>query len=178
MIVSKSDVLRHFVSREIQKHKDLAKELTDILSISNDEEFVSKLREFALRHDTGNPVYTWTGLNSNSHHQRVTRWTKVSNVEVNEIYSERINSSINTPLQMARGNLARIADLVPKDESLSKEFDLSRTPSSELDRIIIGVKRTTGHRDGTIELIDGAHRFVSMVANGVTTVPAYIAELN
>ncbi|HEX5324682.1 MAG TPA: hypothetical protein VFW40_12915 [Capsulimonadaceae bacterium] len=180
MIVSKLDVLRHFVSQEIEKHSNIAIELTQILSISNDEEFVSRLRRFASKHDSNNPVYAWTGLNANQHHERVRSWVKATDIRTDSVYSKGINPTINNYLndRKIRGNLKQIADRATTDVVLRKEFDLSRQPVSEEKRTIIGVVHRSTDHDGTIELIDGAHRFVSMAANGVTEVPAFLAELS
>lgn len=72
--VSKADVLRHFASREAAKHPDFTMELNSILSL-DDAEFIRRLREFASRHDSNNPVYTWTGLNTNQHYRQIDRWS-------------------------------------------------------------------------------------------------------
>ena len=175
--VTKADVLRHFLARDIVKYPSQASELTDILTIGADEEFTTRLRDFAAGHDNGSPVYTWTGLNANQHHMSVVRWILVPSIDVREVYSKRINSNLEAPLQRERGNLARLAAFVPSDPVLQGEFDIHRRPATDEERTIIGVKHPCEGRQGSIELIDGAHRFVAMVSAGIGEVPAYLAEL-
>jgi hypothetical protein len=174
--ISTADVLRHFIAREISKprYAMLTSMLSDIHEINDDNSFIETVRCFAAEHDSGNPVYTWVFNRIN----QIKRWVRVDEVDVRRVYSKRINSTVESCLLAERGNLARIAALVAANDTLAREFDLSRLPTTMVESTIIGVLRTDPSRDGTIELIDGAHRLISMIAAGVDHVPAILAELH
>ena len=82
---------------------------------------------------------------------------------------------MQSDLNSIQGNLEDFAALVIGDPCRYSEFNLSCLPEDERNQTVIGVKHLVNGKRGSIELIDGAHRAISMVANGVATASAYLA---
>ena len=58
------------------------------------------------------------------------------------------------------------------------ETQVERLAPAGDERVVIGVLRHEPGRNGSVELIDGAHRVVMMLACGITSTRAYIGEVN
>ena len=89
-----------------------------------------------------------------------------------ETYSRGMNEEVNKTLANCEWNFQRFTDRAAQHN----DFDLKRCPPPEFQRLIVVHHRIQGHR-GDFEVIDGAHRLVSMISNGMVTSEAYVAEL-
>jgi hypothetical protein len=167
------EVLKHFIrtERTRQHYAYLSKELAAWLDIDG-QQFLARMRAFADERDDINPTLTWTvGTRGNKHHERVLRWV-LAQLRLAALYSCGINDAMKDDLDAVSGNLAAFVARADKHP----EFQLGAVPDGDL-RIVIAVAGAQASRDGTIEVVDGAHRAVAMLAIGITETTAFLAEL-
>ncbi|MBI1923405.1 hypothetical protein HYR99_04050 [Candidatus Poribacteria bacterium] len=167
------EVLEHFLHLEITRpqYMNRRQEILGWLSLS-DQQFFQRVRQFATERDDVPPALTWTvGTLENTFHLQVRRWI-LAEVDLSLLYTCGLNPLVNDHLAVVRWNLkqfGRFANQYP-------EFQLNRVPSGEHQRII-GIVRHDPDRDGCIEIVDGAHRVVAMLANNIKQTIAFLGEL-
>lgn len=168
-------VLRHFINLESRKcrYEGHRSEMQRMLAAPFGE-FMTWLNGFHHDHDCGNPVYEWV-FRRNS---RLRGWSYCRIHDLNQVFSSGINCKVNDALKSVNGNLIRLARVADHNPVLMEEFHDSATPDSEEDRAIIGVVTQCVGRDGSIELIDGVHRFVSIARTNADSIPAFLAQLH
>jgi hypothetical protein len=167
-------VLKHWIMLEERKHPSHAntgEKLSGWLDLE-DSQLLARMRTFADERGDVNPILTWTvGTRGNKHYERVRRWV-LAQVSLAALYSCGINDSMKGALDAVRGNLASFVVSARK----YPEFRLGDVPEGDF-RIIIVVAQSQVDRDGTLEVVDGAHRAVTMLANGLAETTAFLAEL-
>jgi hypothetical protein len=174
--VSVDDVLKHFIIMEAsrKKYADRAEEMLGWLELSNDE-FIQKVREYEIARDDDNPVFGWTiGTRKNSFYKNISHWV-LKEISLADLYTCGINSEMKADLDAVRGNLKRFVDT--GCAAKYPEFKLDSVPPQEEAKIFIGIARSDCNRDGSIELIDGVHRAVTILARGIVRSKAYIGAL-
>jgi hypothetical protein len=138
----------------------------------DDDGFIKRVRDFATARNDVNPVLTWTiGTLQNKHHERVSRWV-LAKMDIDSLFSCGINPTMKADLDAVQGNLARFSTVAHR----YPEFRMGILPKGD-QATIIAVARECGGRNGTIEVIDGAHRVVAMAGGRVQNTPAFLAEL-
>lgn len=133
-----------------------------------------RVREFAEKTKNGSPIFPWTvGINNDERWKNVRRWI-YTDVELNQLYTCGINpSTMKESLTKVHGYLVKFTRCFAHN---FPEFRLDQIPPEKL-RTIFGVKRRDNNKDGSIELIDGAHRAVAMLHNNIVESKGFIAEL-
>lgn len=167
-------VLEQFLVDEAtrpQYAKDLAA-LDDWRQLS-DADFLVKVQEFAAKRTDTNPGLTWTiGTTGNEHHLKAARWVE-EEIDIDELFSCGLNPAMKVDLDDVHGNVVEFAH---KHGHKYPEFRLNETPADELKRVIAVRHSKAGH-NGSLEILDGAHRCVAMAVQGVKRVRALVAEL-
>lgn len=161
------DVVRLFVRLESGKQdiQDRYGDISQWLDLPNSA-LIAKVKRWKRTHDN-NPTLRWTvGLEA----CHVGRWTKEI-VPLDSLFTCGINPKMQAHLESVRWNIAAFAQ-GPSSHYPEFEYDL---PPSEL-RTLIGVRQLKSGKKGSIQLIDGAHRAVALIRNGVMKSPCYIAE--
>ena len=168
--------MRHFTLLEARKPRYAGdKEELDKTLRLPDSELAGRIEDFSRQpgHDRGNPVYTWVFQRGHL----VERWVHAEIHDLDQVFSSDINDKAKYALDSVEGNLVAFGDRVNNDPALTEEFGPYRPPIVEVDQTIIGVVISYSHRMGSIELIDGAHRFVAMARANVKKIPAFLAIL-
>ena len=172
-------VLKHFIRVESQKcdYKDKREEMITWISLP-DQAFIDKVRDFEKQRTDDNPIFGWTiGTEKNpTRWQEVKRWI-LAKIKLESLYTCGMNSKINVHLDLpdVKGNLKSFV-LKPHAHE-HKEICTDSVPTDkELTTFIRFVHHTAG-RDDEIEVLDGNHRAMAMLANGCEHAKAYIAEL-
>ncbi len=177
------EVVKHFWRLEAADCRDkvIVDKMMSMINIQAPEEFRPKVRDsvddrtFAKGKYYDNPTLVWTTgteKNPDRPHQ-VQNWI-LAEIDLGCLYTSRINEEMEADLNTVNGNFKRF---VEKGYACKyKEFRLDRVPCGT-EAIVIGIARRKPSRDGTVELIDGAHRVVSMLHNNIEQSEAYIAEL-
>lgn len=172
--VTMRTVLEQFLFDEAT-NQQYAEALSDLAAWTHlpDEAFFRRVREFAkLRRDV-NPVLTFTiGTQANRHHERVLGW-EMEMIEVSELYSCGLNICMKKDLDQVNGNVLAFAKNYAAKYA---EFRLNETPVQKRQRVI-AVRHPTAGRQGTMQLLDGAHRVVALAVQGVKVVSGYVAVL-
>jgi len=101
----------------------------------------------------------------------IRRWI-YADIPLEQLYTCGINPSMEPLLMKARGNLKAFLKYAP----LFDELKLDWVPPESL-RVAFGIARLATDKDGTIELIDGAHRTIPMLQNKITRSKALIGEM-
>ena len=172
-------VLKHFIRVESQKcdYKDKREEMITWISLP-DQAFIDKVRDFEKQRTDENPIFGWTiGTEKNpTRWQEVKRWI-LAKIKLGSLYTCGINSEINAHLDMlgVNGNLKSfvLGKYVHEHEGIC----MDSFPADKELTTFIGVAHHTEDRDGEIEVLDGNHRAMAMLANGVERAEAFIAEL-
>ena len=135
----------------------------------------ARVRAFGEQHNNGSPLFPYTVGHFNDERFRSTqRWVRAT-VELARIYSCGINPvTMQEHLQMVRGNLLAFTRQFAGQHP---EFRLRGPPPPEALRLIIGIARCNDGKDGDVELIDGAHRAISLLHHGITSCEGVIAQL-
>ena len=176
---NKVTVLKHFIRVESTKNKHAEKreELMGWISLP-DMDFIDRVRDFEKQRCDENPIFVWTiGTAKNStRYQEVKRWI-LARINLGSLYTCGINSEINAHLDMldVNGNLKSfvLGKYVHEHEGICTDS----FPADKELTTFIGVAHHTEDRDGEIEVLDGNHRAMAMLANGVERAEAFIAEL-
>lgn len=169
-----AEVLRHFICMEAErpKYADMREEMLKWLDLP-DQKLIRKVRKFEKTRNDDNPTLGRTiGTRANSNW--VSHWVLAS-IDLADLYTCGINPKMKDDLDSVSGNLKRFVDAGYATKY--PEFRLDPVPSTWRARVVIGVARSEFSREGNIELIDGAHRVVALIANGITSSDAYIGEL-
>lgn len=168
---SVAEVLRYFISMEAEKYADKREEMLKWLSL-HDRKLIRKIRKFEKKRDDDNPTLGWTiGTRANSNYLKISRWI-FTDIRLVDLYSCGINSDMKDDLDSVKGNLKHFVDAgYPRKYP---EFRLESVPPEGEARIFVGIARSDPNRDGSIELIDGSHRAVAMLANSITSTNAHI----
>jgi hypothetical protein len=139
----------------------------------SDEDFLARLKTFASRREGTNPLLTWTvGTLSNQHHLHVRRWV-LATAPIHLFFTCGLNPSMSDELREVGWNLFQFSKLAEK----FSEFRLDSVPQGEM-ATVFGVAHLLPGKNGTIELVDGAHRFVSLAHQGLQTISSFVAELH
>ncbi len=178
-VVTRRQVAEYFLRLEADKNDILAIKLASDI-FSNDADFFQQYRAYAnvcKNEKRDSPVLVWTvGVPGDDRFQDIKEW-RLEKVNLDELYSCAMGRNMKTELDAVKGNLKTLTALMKNNPSNYPEFDLSRIPSDNEKQIAIGVAHSITGRQGSIELIDGAHRVVSMIANDVSYIFAYLAVL-
>jgi hypothetical protein len=168
------DVLHCFLRVESTKNgAGHFKELYEKFEQADGESQKRTVREFAEKNNNGSPIFPWTvGYRNDERWRQVRRWI-YAEIKLDHLYTCGISASMSKDLEDVRGNLKMFASL---HATKYPEFRVKEVPP-EAVRIIFGVARMEDDRDGTIELIDGAHRVVCLLFNSISTANGFIAEL-
>jgi hypothetical protein len=170
---SMREVVEHFVTVESTraKYAGLREQLHTWRDL-DDTTLFARIRDLADTRDDVNPTLTWTiGTGGNNHHERVERWV-LAEVRLNSLFSCGINEATRADLESVQGNLALFAPLSTK----YPEFQSTAVQDGERRPIIV-VAHVLSGRAGTIEVIDGVHRAVAMVRNGIVNTSAFLGQL-
>ena len=177
------ETVKHFWQLELVecKHEVDREKMLNLIRIEDPKEFKQKVRDllkdrnFAKGKYYDNPTLVWTtGTEKNPNRPcQVQNWI-LAEINLGCLYTSRINKKMEADLNAVNGNLKRFVErkYAPK----YKEFQLDRVPSGSAATVISVARRKPG-REGEIELIDGAHRVVSMLYNNMEQSEAYIAKL-
>ena len=177
------DVIRLFLGADLGKSRSsdattdasLKAQARDCLARPNEELpewFRSYLEAVG---DTGNPTAVWTiGRGGDRRCDHVYLWVRAVEVPLGAFYSNGVNQRIDPDLRRLGGSIAAFA---PSAHLFPSEFPRLDTvpPDDEDARTLIGVLSKADFVTGRIELIDGFHRAVSLVRQGVGSVSAYLA---
>ena len=167
------EVLRHFFHIEATRLK-YAGIRDEMLSWSSlpDADLIRKTRNFAQKLNDINPTLIWTvGINNDHRHLSVRCWV-LANINLGCLYTKGINPKMQSDLDLVHGNLKYFVDkgLAVKYNEFSKKSTLIEGEAKTL----IGIGHAQVGLEGHIELVDGAHRVVSMLTNGARSSNAYI----
>jgi hypothetical protein len=125
--------------------------------------------------DTGNPTAVWTiGRGGDRRCDYVRLWVRAVDVPLGAFYSNGVNQRIDPDLRRLGGKIAAFAPLAHLFPSEFPRLD-TVPPDKDDARTVIGVVSQTDFVAGRIELIDGFHRAVSLIRQGVGSVPTYLA---
>ena len=173
----KVEVLRRFIRIEATRSEYANKQddLRNWIRLS-DPDFIQKVRNFEKKRPDENPAILWTiGTEKDRNRpQKVRRWV-LANVNLDCLYTCGINDEVNSDIDSVKGNLKCFMNEGYATKHCC-EFRIGRVPINE-KRVIIGIVHCTDNRDGEIEIVDGCHRVIAMLANGIEYSQAYIAEL-
>ncbi|HYV39721.1 MAG TPA: hypothetical protein VE988_28795 [Gemmataceae bacterium] len=167
------EVLEHFVKTEVTRNEyaNCRGELQALLACE-DRTFFKRMRKFADDRDDVNPTLTWTiGTHANKHHERVQHWV-LAEVTLDSLYSCGINPAMQADLDRVNGHLASFAEFAQK----YPEFQNDSVPQGD-QRIIIAIAKTEVSKKGTLEVVDGSHRGIAMLAKKIGSTSAFVAEL-
>ena len=176
---NKVDVLKHFIRVELQKcdYKDKREEMMTWTYLPG-QAFIDKVRDFEKQRCDENPIFGWAiGTEKNpTRHQEVKRWI-LAKINLGSLYTCGINSEINAHLDFpdVKGNLKSF--VLGKYVHKHGEICTDSFPVDKELTTFIGVAHHTADRDGEIEVLDGNHCAMAMLANGIERAEAYIAEL-
>ncbi|HUB66777.1 MAG TPA: hypothetical protein VL981_04765 [Candidatus Methylacidiphilales bacterium] len=166
-------MLWRFLEIEFQKEKEKKKSgageweklLEEIKELSADR-LREHIRKFAERKQNGSPIFPWTvGYRENESYRQIKRWV-YADVDIERLYTCGIDPnkvSMKADLIKARGNLNKFAKCYAHKYP---EFEPREVPVEK--QVIFGIKKEETDKNGTIELLDGAHRTVAMLRNGDT----------
>ena len=101
----------------------------------------------------------------------------LAKINLGSLYTCGINSDINAHLDLldVKGNLKSF--VLKKYVHEHNEICTDSTPSDKELTTFIGIAHRTEDRDGEIEVLDGNHRAMAMLASGGERAEAFIAEL-
>ena len=172
-----NEVLRHFICIEATRSK-YVNERDDMINWTrlSASDFIQNVRNFEKKRRDENPAIVWTiGTENNPNRpQEVQHWI-LANINLGDLYTCGINKKVDSDLDSVKGNLKCFVNEGYATKHCC-EFCTSSVPIDE-KRVIIGIAHPTHNRDGAIEIVDGCHRVIAMLTNGVEDSRAYIAEL-
>lgn len=175
----KVKVLKHFIRVESTKNKyaERREELMGWIHFP-DIDVIDKVRDFEKQRCDESPIFVWTiGTEKNpTRHRKVKRWI-LARINLGSLYTCGINSEINAHLDMqdVNGNLKSFVLRGYVNEH--REIRTDSAPTDKEFTTFIGIAHRTSGRDGEIEVLDGNHRAMAMLANGGERAEAFIAEL-
>ena len=175
---NKAEVLRHFIRIEATRSK-YADERDDMINWTRlpVPDFIQKVYNFAETRDDENPTLVWTiGIGENCDRPRKVRRWILANINFDCLYTCGIKEEVDSDLDSVKGNLKCFVNGGYAIKHCC-EFCTNRVPIDE-ERVIIGIAHCTNNRDGEIEIVDGCHRSIAMLANEIEHSQAYIAELS
>lgn len=173
---NKIQVLKHFIWIEATKLQceDIRNEMRSWVYLQ-DRDFIHKLRDFEKSRCDENPTFVWTiGTETNPN----CRCWILANINLGCLYTCGINSEnpkMKADLDSVNGNLRCFVN--KELASNYKEFGTDCVPFNTECRVI-GIAHCKDYRNGEIEIVDGCHRVIAMLANGIESTEAYIAELS
>ena len=175
----KVGVLRHFIRVESTKSKyaDRREELMGWIRLS-DMDFINKVQNFEKERDDVNPAILWTiGTEKDLPRPPKVRCWILAKINLGSLYTCGINSEINAHLDLldVKGNLKSF--VLGKYVHEHGEIRTDSFPADKELTTFIGVAHPTSGLDGEIEVLDGNHRAMAMLANKSEHAEAFIAEL-
>ena len=176
---NKVAVLRHFIRVESTKKKyaDRREELMGWIRLS-DMDFINKVQNFEKERDDVNPAILWTiGTEKDRSRPPKVRCWILAKINLGSLYTCGIKSKINAHLELpdVRGNLKSF--VLGKYVHEHGEIRTDSFPAEKELTTFIGVAHPTSGLDGEIEVLDGNHRAMAMLANKSEHAEAFIAEL-
>ena len=172
--VPMAEVMRHFLRIEAS-HVKYHTRRNEILSWGSlpDEQLLERARCFANERDDTNPTLAYTiGTKKADYSSRIAYW-KHESINCAEIYTCGIAPQMCHDIAAVTGNLR---DFALKFSSKYSEFTCNQ-PLFQNDVVIIVVAQRKQGKNGTYELVDGAHRLVAICLGGVEAVEAYVGYL-
>lgn len=171
------EVLEYFLELEATKPAYASRRLEfEAWKKLDDDSFFSLVKRFGNEQEGLNPLLTWTvGTQKTLFHnynKRVSSWCE-GIVPLEQVYTMGINQSMKGDLSLSSWNLERFTR---SHAQKYEEFQLQRHPGRSSIRIVVVKHRKIG-KIGEYEIIDGAHRAIAMIHQGVRETPAYIARL-
>ena len=171
---STADVVRHFLRMEASRESIRRQwpESVEWIKLP-DEELLITAREFALEREE-NPALAWTvGTADNSFYKMVKAWS-LSEIRLDELYTCGVRKNMEPDLNAVAGNLKRFFD-TGRANSYPSDFEIRAAPVER--QLLMCIDNSRDDKDGCLELIDGAHRAIAMIADGTETCRAYVATL-
>ena len=174
-----TEVLKHFIRVEATRCK-YAKKREEMINWTDLPEsvFINRVRNFEEERCDENPAILWTigTAKDSSRLRKVQRWI-LANINLGSLYSRGMNSEINVHLDLpdVKGNLKSF--VIRKYVHQHKEIRTDTVPTEKELTRFIGVAHRKEGRDGTIEVLDGNHRAMAMLANRIEHAEAYLAIL-
>ena len=165
-----AEILRHYICTGRQT-KERSKRLK-WLHLS-DKRLLQKFHELDKTQINDEPTLLWA---VGPRAERVSRWVLANSIHLADLYSCGIRSEMKGDLDCVKGNLKQFV----KTGCFRKYDDFKRPsiPREGKARTVIGVAHFKSDRHGRIELVDGAHRVVALLANDIESCRAYIGEIN
>jgi hypothetical protein len=172
-VCEQDEVILRFLKIESQKSGAVEwQNLLDLVQDMRGDQLRRHLRDFAERIHCRSPIIPWTvGMNDDESHRSIRRWV-YADTDLEQFYTCGINDRVRPCLMKAQWNLKRFLKYAPDFE----EFKLDWIPT-ELLRVMFGIARREIDKNGTIQLIDGAHRTISMLHNNISRSKAFIGEI-
>lgn len=166
------EVLRYFV--RLESRKAMWSYIEPWIHLP-DEQFKEHVHQWSNERKDVCPVFVWTiGLGNNRSFAKVRRWVRTQ-IEIQELYSCGINRKMESDLDKVKGNLALFAKHFAGDYD---EFNSGIESETVETSILITVAHLTKDKSGTLELLDGAHRVMTMIRNGKHSALSFVAELD
>lgn len=179
-VATRRQVAEYFLRLEADKNDSLAIKLASGI-FSNDDDFFQQYRAYAnicKNEKRDSPVLVWTiGVPGDNRFRDIKEW-RLEKVNLDQLYSCAMGKNMGAELDAVSGNLKMLTSIIKNNPSKYTEFDLSRIPSYGDKQIAIGVAHSINGHQGSVELIDGAHRVVSMIANDENCMFVYLAVPN
>lgn len=166
--VSTEDVIRHFLACEAsgKKYKDRKEEIESWCGFP-DEQLRERARRFSEERDDTNPLLEYTV----GHRSReMVKWTR-ERIQSADVYTCGIADGMSEDLVSVAGNVQRFA---LEKATKYDEFANGYLPPESV--AIIVIKQANPKREGSYELVDGAHRLVALCRAGVEAVEAFVGH--
>ena len=176
---SVEDVLIRFLEEESPKQRNEPNDAADWQNLLQEvkhaprEHIRRMVRDFAESKHNDSPFFPWTvGYRQNEFYKKVVRWVQ-ADVDLTQAYTSGLNPKMKAHLIAAQWNL----DSFRTNAHHYQEFHLQDPPPPEALQTVYGIAHNKAGKVGTIELIDGAHRTISMLHHGIKSSKGFIGEL-
>ncbi len=173
-IVSREEVLLHFLCMEGKTEELLRSylkwEIHDQSKTANAEQ---PLKAYVNSRSDVNPALVYLiGTDTDKRYENVDSWC-LKWISMADIYTCGINEAVNSDLDDVKGNLSEFA---LKHAHKYPEFSLHKANNGE-EVVIIVAEQTQNGKNGTYELLDGAHRLVNICRRDGKEILAYVAKM-
>jgi len=171
---TRREVVEAFLRVELERAQyiSLREEFRE-LSQKSDAEFFPRVRRFADQRSDTNPFLVFTvGVRGDERWRQVKKWELIE-CPIGELYTLGINPRMKEDLQTVGWNLQKFVEV--GHARGYPEFRLNEMPPSDLTTLF-GLRRQERGKIGSIAIIDGSHRAVSMAAQNIETTTVYVAN--
>lgn len=171
--ISTADVVRHFLRREASKPEYTGqggsiRSWCELL----DDQLIERARQFARERPDTNPALAYmVGMPGAEFSRKIAKWERLT-VRTADVYVWAMAPLVDEDLSKVRGNLSAFAHRFAAQ--YPDEFPAGRPLPAGDDAVIIAIAQRRDSKEGAFELVDGAHRLVSMCRQGVSTVEAIL----